>query len=257
MRLKLSDRMQAIANHVDPEDVVADIGTDHGYIPIWLTINNKCRYAILADINEGPLEKAAESIRKYAADEVYDIRLGSGIEVLSPGEADTVIIAGMGGILIKNILSADIEKTKLFKKMILQPRNNSDVLREWLKSLEGFSITCEEVVREVDKYSEIITVTAFDRISEDEKSLIEASEIIKQKMELPEEFYLDIPSLYLLNITDTVIEYLNRRISVAEYIVDSIRNKGQAETVSKQLEDAVNKAGYIRRFLQEAENVKS
>ncbi len=256
MKLKLSDRMQAIADHVNPEDVVADIGTDHGYIPIWLTLNKKCKYAILADINKGPLKKAAESIKKYAADEKYDIRLGNGIEVLSYGEVDTIIIAGMGGILIKNILAADIQKTKLFKKMILQPRNNSEILRQWLNNLEGFQITCEEVIKEIDKFSEIITVTAVEYVSEEEKDIIVASDKMKQIMEIPEDFYLDIPVLYLSFVNDTVIEYLNKRLSVAEYIADSIRNKGQVNTVSQQLEDAETKVRYIRRFLKEAENVK-
>ena len=257
MILKLSDRMQAIADQVRPDDVVADIGTDHGYIPIWLTINNRCRYAILADINKGPLEKAAESIQKYAADETYDIRLGSGIEVLEPGEADTVIIAGMGGILITNILQADIEKVRLFKRMILQPRNNSDVLRQWLRSLDGFAITCEQVVKEVDKFSEIITVTAVSEITLYEQNVIEQADKLAEKMDLSLEFYDDIPAMYLTSVNDTLIEYLNRRLKVSQYIADSIISKGQSADSAAQLKDVQQKAENIRHFLQEAQNVKS
>lgn len=257
MILKLSDRMQAIADQVRPDDVVADIGTDHGYIPIWLTINNRCRYAILADINKGPLKKAAESIRKYAADETYDIRLGSGIEVLKPGEADTVIIAGMGGILITNILQADIEKTKLFKKMILQPRNNSDILRKWLKTLDGFAITCEQVIKEVDKYSEIITVTALSNLTHDEKERVDKAAARELEMEIPSDFFDDIPAMYLDSVNDTVLEYLEKRLSVSQYIIESIISKGQTETSASHLKEVQQKKGYIEKFLQEAKNVKS
>ncbi len=257
MKLTLSDRMQAIADQVGPDDVVADIGTDHGYIPIWLTINNRCRHAILGDINAGPLEKAQESITKYAPDKIFDMRLGSGIEVLQPGEADTVIIAGMGGILIKNILLAEMHKTKLFKKMILQPRNNSDVLRSWLEELDGFVITKEQVVKEVDKYSEIITVKAVSEITPAEYSAIDEASRLKDKMDIPSDFYFDIPALYLTDVNNTVIEYLNRRIAVTEYIAESIKSKGQSESSADQLREIEQKTGYINRILQEAQNVKS
>ena len=137
-KLKLTDRMQVIADLVNDGEIVADIGTDHGYIPLWLLINGRCSDVILADINQGPLDRAAANAAVYLEHEnaaKLDMRLGSGIEVLENGEADTVIIAGMGGILIRDILSHDIAKTRSLKKLILQPRNNSDELRRWICSV--------------------------------------------------------------------------------------------------------------------------
>ena len=100
MELKLSERLQMMADAVAEGAAAADIGTDHGYLPIWLACNKRCRRVILSDINHGPLRKAQENIQNYLPDFPFDLRQGSGISVLDPGDADTVIIAGMGGNLI-------------------------------------------------------------------------------------------------------------------------------------------------------------
>ena len=105
--LKLTDRLLKIASLVDKDKKIADIGTDHGYIPVYLLNKNIINYAILGDINKGPLENAKkEVVRNNLLDKV-DLRLGSGIEVLKPNEVDQIIIAGMGGVLINDILKAN------------------------------------------------------------------------------------------------------------------------------------------------------
>ena len=98
--MKLTDRLLKIANLVTKGKKIADIGTDHGYIPVYLLNKGYIDFAILADVNKGPLENAkSEVIHNNLTDKV-DLRLGSGIEVLNENEVDEVIIAGMGGILI-------------------------------------------------------------------------------------------------------------------------------------------------------------
>ncbi|MEA4988631.1 MAG: class I SAM-dependent methyltransferase [Anaerovorax sp.] len=153
--VKLSRRLQTIAEKIHVGETVADIGTDHGLLPIFLYENTISPYVILVDINEGPLEKARENINRYTKNLIFDIRLGSGLEPLKVREVDVVVIAGMGGLLMCEILQKDLQKTKSYGKLILQPRNAPEKLRKWLL-LHGFQITDEVLVEEGRFLCEII-----------------------------------------------------------------------------------------------------
>ena len=102
---QLDARLQMCADFVPPGAVLADIGTDHAYLPVWLCKSGKIPKAIAADIGQGPLQSAGESIARYQAQDRIETRLSDGLAAFSPGEADTIVIAGMGGELIARILS--------------------------------------------------------------------------------------------------------------------------------------------------------
>ncbi len=153
--IRLSDRLQKIADFIEQGETVADIGTDHGFLPMALRQGGKCPHVILSDIKEGPLEKARVNIGKYTPEEEFDIRIGSGIKTIRPGEVDVIVIAGMGGFLISEILGDNLVKSKSYKKLILQPRNAQDKLRAWLME-NGFIIRNEALVRERKYICEII-----------------------------------------------------------------------------------------------------
>lgn len=155
--MKLTPRLQKIAEEIKPGESMADIGTDHGFLPLYLWENKISPRIILADISPGSLEKAAENCRLFRPQETFDLRLGSGLEVLAPGEVDTVVMAGMGGILMSELLGKDLKKAWSFSKYILQPRRHIGRLRFWLYD-NGFSITNERLVREGKFICEILTV---------------------------------------------------------------------------------------------------
>ena len=94
--MQLSIRMQAVADMVTPGGRIADIGTDHGYVPIYLVEQNKTDHAIAMDVRKGPLARAGENIVRFGCSDRIETRLSDGLAMLKPGEADTVIIAGMG-----------------------------------------------------------------------------------------------------------------------------------------------------------------
>ena len=96
--MQLSIRMQAVADMVTPGGRIADIGTDHGYVPIYLVEQNKADHAIAMDVRKGPLARAGENIVRFGCSDRIETRLSDGLAMLKPGEADTVIIAGMGGL---------------------------------------------------------------------------------------------------------------------------------------------------------------
>ena len=130
--MKLTDRLLKIADLVTKGKKIADIGTDHGYIPVYLLNKGHVDFAILADVNKGPLENARSEVRHNNLTDKVDLRLGSGIEVLNENEVDEVIIAGMGGILISELLEAKKSVAHNLDKLILQPMQAQDELRKYL-----------------------------------------------------------------------------------------------------------------------------
>ena len=97
--MKLTPRLQTIADEINPGETMADIGTDHGFLPVYLWENKISPNVIMADISAGSLAKAEENCRAFFPDREFDLRLGNGLEILQPGEVDAVVMAGMGGIL--------------------------------------------------------------------------------------------------------------------------------------------------------------
>ena len=154
--IKLSDRLQVIADRLEDCKTMADIGTDHGFLPVYMVESGRCTDVIAADISEPSLDKARRLCREHGIDRCQ-LRAGDGIHVLMPGEVDGLVIAGMGGDLIIEILSSAMDVTCTMKRIVLQPRSAIGVLRRWLVT-SGFSIIHEDVVAEGRFMPEIITV---------------------------------------------------------------------------------------------------
>lgn len=153
--MKLTKRLEKIASLVSADIKLADIGTDHGYIPVYLLKEDKIKSAILADINKGPLNNAREEIKKMSLESKTDLRLGSGVSVLEANEVDEIIIAGMGGVLISEIIEDGLEVCKSCKKLILQPMQSPEELRRYLLD-NNFEILDEHMVNEDFRIYEII-----------------------------------------------------------------------------------------------------
>ena len=121
--MELSKRLKAVAGLVTEGASVADIGTDHGYVPIWLIQSGRAAKVIAMDVNEGPLERARGHIRSKRLENVIFTRKSDGLQALHVGEADTMIAAGMGGGLVIRILENSPEITADLKEFILQPQS--------------------------------------------------------------------------------------------------------------------------------------
>lgn len=154
--MKLTPRLKKIADRIYRGESVADIGTDHAFLPLYLWEAGISPKVIMSDVSEGSLAKAGENCQKLHPDTEFDLRLGSGIEVLEKGEVSVVVMAGMGGILMTELLGADVEKARSFSKLIFQPRKDVGKLRFWLFD-NGFRITDEALVREGKYICEIIS----------------------------------------------------------------------------------------------------
>ena len=153
--MELSKRLQAIAGLVTPGRIIADIGTDHAYIPIYLIQSGAIPFAYAMDINAGPLQRAKEHVMQEHLQEKIRLRLSDGLVQLECGEADCLVIAGMGGALTVRILSEGKEKLQGIRELILEPQSEVFRVREWI-SRNGFVITDEEMVEEEGKFYPVI-----------------------------------------------------------------------------------------------------
>ena len=160
--MRLSKRIYKISEMIAPGETVADIGTDHGYVPMILIRDGVSPHAIMSDISEGSLAKAKKTFKacKLPAED-DDFRVGDGLRTLSRGEVDAVIIAGLGGHTIVDILSADEDKSKSFAKLVLQPRKHSGSLRYYLYT-HGWDISEDTLASEGKFECEIIVATPSD-----------------------------------------------------------------------------------------------
>lgn len=147
MKIPISRRLECCGQMIVPGAAVADIGTDHGYLPIWLIRNGICATVYAADLRPKPLEKAQENARSFGVAEQIHFRLSDGLACFDGSEADTIVCAGMGGDLIIHILSAAKWLRQEKYTLILQPQSSGQDLRRWLGE-QGFTIIREHLVQE-------------------------------------------------------------------------------------------------------------
>jgi len=155
--MELSKRLQAVADLVSDGLVVADVGTDHGYIPIYMLEIGKCSKALAMDVNHGPLLRAKEHIAEHGLEEMIETRLSDGVKELQVGECDAVVIAGMGGALTIKILEEGKEVFKNLTEFVLQPQSELYKVREYLFE-QGYCVVTEEMVQEDGKFYPMMKV---------------------------------------------------------------------------------------------------
>ncbi len=149
----LSFRLKAIVSMVPESETVADIGCDHGKVAVWLLKNGRAKYAICGDLSGRSLDKARKLARSKGLCDAVSLREGSGFDVLEMGEAQTAVVAGMGGELIASILEKG--KNKLPETLVLSCNKGSGLMRKWL-SENGFAIEDEDLVLENRHYYPVI-----------------------------------------------------------------------------------------------------
>lgn len=155
--MELTNRLKTVAEMIPNCNTVADIGTDHAYIPIYAIKNNISKYAVACDVNEGPLKIAEKNIKNNLLEKNISTKLSNGLEGLEKNEADVIVIAGMGGQLITDIIRAGVDKISSDAVLILQPMIAQSDLRRYLFE-NGFSITDERLAQEGNKVYNIIKV---------------------------------------------------------------------------------------------------
>lgn len=153
--MKLTARLAAAASLIPKGSVIADIGTDHAYIPVFVCENDICPHAIAADIGKGPLQAAISHVRGSGLTDKIYCRLGDGLTCLQPGEADGAVLCGMGGPLMVKILSQSYALWQSLSFAILQPQSEAGTLRRYLYA-EGWHIEAEKLVIDGHRFYEMM-----------------------------------------------------------------------------------------------------
>jgi len=187
--MKISNRLKLIASFVDDNSYIIDVGCDHALLDIFLVENKKNVKAIASDINKGPLESAEKNIKKYNLEDKIEIKLGNGITTIND-EVDTIIISGLGGETIIDILKEDLNRLKNINKMIISPHSDTHLVRKEIVKL-GFKIENEIFTYDQKKSYEIIKFIKGKKIYTEEE-LFFGPINLKQKNEYFYKYYREL-----------------------------------------------------------------
>lgn len=233
---QLSKRLTEVASLVPTGSRLADIGSDHAYLPVHLLVQGKICAAIAGEINEGPLQSAMKQVEKLGLGSVVDVRKGDGLEVIESGEVDVISIAGMGGGLICHILDEGLDKLHKVQRLILQPNVASHFVRQWLVD-HDWELKHESIIEEDGKYYEILMAEpgraeqpyeGLDHL-ERERAVLMGPFLLKQK-------------------TDAFIEKWQSEIEKRNKIVSSLQNtngEDKEDKLKKVLEEITIMEGGI------------
>ena len=220
--------MKAVASMVTPGNVLADVGTDHGYVPIALVQRKRIPRAIAMDINKGPLQRACEHIAEFQLDEYIETRLSDGVKKLKVGEVDSILIAGMGGELVIHILTDGMEVCRSAKELILQPQSELEKVRQFLRERK-FKIVDEDMVIEDGKYYPMMKVVP---VEEDEFWGI-----------IPEEAtracYMYGP-LLLKNGNPSLRKFLVKQHKQLEKILKELEKQPESDKIAKRKQEVLD-----------------
>jgi tRNA (adenine22-N1)-methyltransferase len=152
---KLSQRLEKVSNYVLQGSVLADIGSDHAYLPCYLGLKRNIKKGIAGEITEGPYLSAKEQVELDGLSDIIEVRKGDGLSVLKENEAEVVTICGMGGSLITSILEKGKDKLGNAKRLVLQPNIGAKNVRKWLLK-EDWVLSAEEIIKEDGKIYEVL-----------------------------------------------------------------------------------------------------
>ena len=152
---KLSKRLERVSTYIPSGAILADIGSDHAYLPCYAIKEGIASQAIAGEVVEGPFRSAVAQVKESGLEEQIAVRKGNGLEVLAAGEASAITICGMGGSLITRILDEGKEKLSGQERLILQPNIGSQFIRKWLMD-KDWQLIAEEILEEDGKIYEIL-----------------------------------------------------------------------------------------------------
>lgn len=235
--LKLSERLSHLAALVSENVILADVGTDHGYLPIYLLQTGRIGKAYAMDIGEGPLLRAKEHVEACGLGEYITLRRSDGVTALAPGEADSILIAGMGGGVTLHILTEGEAVISAAKELILQPQSEIFKVREYLYQ-KGYRIDREDMVCEEGKYYPMMHVDCAGRRERGTAhSALERQLIYRYGEQL------------LKNKNKCLYQYLLHSIKTNETIAGRLAGLQETEAIRQRREQVAAELGYARAAL--------
>ena len=227
--MELSERLSAVAGLVTEGASVADIGTDHGYIPVYLMEHGIAEKVLALDVNEGPLKRAEDYIRRCGWEGHIETRRSDGLQKVRPGEADTIIAAGMGGGLIAKILSEGREVLAALDHLILQPQSEIWKVRRYLNE-HGSRIMAEDMVLDGGKYYTVMKAGHGETEFYDRGQYLYGKRLLEGRHPV-------------------LCRYLQREIHLKEQIMENLQAYGEAGRAQERRKDLLRETEEIKRLL--------
>lgn len=250
--MKISTRLREIAERLPSGCKFADIGSDHGLLPIYAIKQGIALSAIAGEVNEGPLEAARRGVLSHGVQDKIAVRKGDGLAVIEAGEVDTITISGMGGALIASILTDGVTKLDGVKRLILQPNMAEGAVRRWLLE-QNWLITDEIILEEDGKIYEIITA---DRKEEAKRQ----NDILYAKrnseVEISQEWLLELGPLLINKPNEVFFKKWNSEHSKLLRIYESIMKSAEKEISDPKAAQVKQKANELEAILQCLQKVK-
>lgn len=237
--MNISKRLNRLAEMVTEGSRLADVGTDHGYVPLCLCRQGKIPGAVAMDINEGPLLRARQHIDEAKLGAYIETRLSDGLAALKADEADTVLIAGMGGQLMERILEQGGHVLPTVKELVLQPQSEIWRVRRWLFA-HGFRIVCEDILVEDGKFYPMFRAVRKGTAAKDEGDTEEAY--------TEEEYRFGKWSLQ--RSKKTLLLFLEKRLEVTQMILSGLP-KGEEPKVFRRREELKREEALLWQMLCE------
>ena len=230
--IELSKRLGTIVGFIDKNKKVADIGTDHGFVPNFIVNEKISDFVISSDISKNSILKSIELTKEYNNEDKIINRIGPGLEVLNVSEVDIAIIAGMGGLLISEIIKDSWDIAINLDKLILQPMQAKKELRKFLVC-NGFQIIDEKIVFEDRKYFEIIVARY-------------TGENTKK-----EDIFFEIPEIPYNRKDEIVYSYLENRIEYNEILIDNLKKSCDLNKVDSKIKEVKKFINNCKELLNE------
>ncbi|MER2088466.1 MAG: tRNA (adenine(22)-N(1))-methyltransferase TrmK [Sporosarcina sp.] len=225
---RLSNRLEAVASFVNKGAVVADIGSDHAYLPCFLIHTGKVRKAVAGEVAKGPYESAVKNVLREGLSEAITIRLADGLFAIEESDAvDTVTIAGMGGPLIATILDRGKERLAHVNRIITQPNIYARAIREWAV-VNGWKVADEQILKEDGKLYEII--------------------VLEKGLSAYDELELMAGPILLVSKTDVFYEKWENEMVEWNRVLDSLEKASETDAIKKkkaQLKSHIDLVGRV------------
>ena len=227
--MEISHRIQAVASFVTPGLTVADIGCDHGYTTIYLLREGIAPKVYAMDINKGPLERAVQNIERAGLQGQVVFRLSDGMEKLLPDEAGCLLLSGMGGILIRDILSRSPAVVEKAAELVLQPQSELGILRHYLHD-RGYCIVRESMLLDAGKYYTVMKA-------------------VKGEEQYEGEMEYRYGRLLLEKRSDVFVEWLKKELARMDAIVEGMKDK-KGERSHQRYKDLCENIEFIQGYLK-------
>ena len=231
--MELSKRLYAVAGLVTEGASVADIGTDHGYVPIYLVESGIASKVIALDVNQGPLNRARMHIVGHGLGDRIETRLSDGLAMIRPGEVDTVIASGMGGPLTIRILQEGKEVADQLNALILQPQSEICRVRRFLTE-NGYRIEQEDMVLEDGKYYPVMRVVHGLKEPYEEWEYLYGKRLLEARHPV-------------------LLEFLKRELRIKESILEQLAGRSGSESARERAEEICRDREWIQKALAQYE----